>query len=57
MRAWIADRKDERELAKQYAKEAYRLNPNDADIVVTHAKFNGADIGEEKAKSLFKRAQ
>jgi len=57
VRAWIAGRRYELTLAKQYAKEAYRLNPNDADIVVTHAKFNAADIGEEKARTLFNRAQ
>ncbi|MFT7548958.1 MAG: TolB-like protein [Candidatus Azotimanducaceae bacterium] len=57
VRAWIASRKNERELAKQYAKEAYRLNPNDADIVVAHAQFNGAVIGEKKVRALFKRAQ
>jgi len=45
-------------LAKQqYAKEAYRLNPNDANIVAFHAEVNGADVGEDKARALFKRAQ
>jgi TolB-like protein/DNA-binding winged helix-turn-helix (wHTH) protein/Flp pilus assembly protein TadD len=57
VRARIADNKGELDLAKQYAKEAYRLNPNNADTISTYARLNGYDIGEENARALFNRAQ
>ena len=57
VRALIAGTKRERDLRKQYAKEAFRLNPNEVDIIITHARYNGADIGEEKTRALFNQAQ
>lgn len=49
--------KTDRKLRNQYAKEAYRLNPNNVDIIIRHAQSNGAGMGEDNARALFKRAQ
>jgi TolB-like protein/Tfp pilus assembly protein PilF len=49
--------KTDRKLRNQYAKEAYWLNPNNVDIIIRHAQSNAAEMGEDNARALFKRAQ
>jgi TolB-like protein len=56
VRSLVATKKGERDLATQYIKEAYRLNPNEADLIAEYAQLLGFEIGEEKTKSLFNRA-
>lgn len=54
---WSFSIQREQVLRKQYIKEAYRLNPNNVDIIIIHAQANGAVMGEKKARGLFRKAQ
>jgi len=56
VRSLIATKKQNRELADLYIREAYRLDPNHADIIVEYAARLGFELGEEKARELFAQA-
>ena len=40
-----------------HIKQAYSLNPNDADIITVYATSVGPELGEGKARELFARAE
>ncbi len=56
VRAYIALRKDERDLSSQFIKKAYQLEPNNINIMIFNAQYRYREIGVAKAKQLFERA-
>ena len=56
VRSLIASKKRRTLLADQYIKEAYRLDPNQVDIITEYARRLGFQLGEEKTRALFNRA-
>lgn len=55
--ALIAGNRRNNELRIKHIRVAYKLNPNDADIMVSYARRLGVELGEVKARDLFERAQ
>lgn len=56
VRSLIASKKRDRDLANLYIKEAYRLDPNQVNIIIEYAAKLGFELGEEKTRELFERA-
>lgn len=59
VKAFIAMANYQQDLAKQYAKKAYQLNPNNADIITLYIVAHMYDdaMSEQKARTLFNEAQ
>jgi len=55
-RAFIANRQGNQVKEKQYASEAYRLNPNNADVISAYVRVNYVELGEVESKKLYQRA-
>lgn len=56
VRSLIASKKRNRDLANLYIKEAYRLDPNQVNIIVEYAAKMGFELGEKKTTELFEKA-
>jgi tetratricopeptide (TPR) repeat protein len=59
VRTLIAMANYKQDLAKQYARKAYQLNPNNADIITLyiHAHMYDDTMSEQKTRTLFNEAQ
>ncbi len=44
-------------LSKKYLKHAYKLNPNNVEIIFNYVRYFGLEMGEDKAKYLFNYAK
>ncbi|MFK5949075.1 MAG: winged helix-turn-helix domain-containing protein [Methylococcales bacterium] len=57
IRSKIAGVKGKDKLSEQYMKHAYRLNPNNVEIIFNYVRKYGFEMSEEKAKYLFNYAK